>query len=89
MEGARHPAVALQFANVADVNQDDIVAACELDGLLDRHSLDLALGGLAQGLVSGRNGLRHWLVSWNAHAGGLKVAMQADTIGPAKSLEGP
>jgi hypothetical protein len=84
MEGARHPAVALQFTNVADVDQDDIIAACELDGLLYRHRLDLALGGLAQGLVSGRDGLRHWPVSWNAHVGGLKVAMQAGTIGYAE-----
>ena len=51
MEGARHLALALQFADVADIDQHDVVAAGELDGVLGRQGLDLAFGGLAQGFV--------------------------------------
>ena len=59
MEGAGHLALALQFADVADIDQHDVVAAGELDRLLDRQGLDLAFGGLDQGFVAGGDGLRH------------------------------
>jgi len=59
MKGAWHLAIALQFSYVAKIDQHDIVAVCKFDGLFDRQGLDLALRGLAQGLVSSRNGLRH------------------------------
>src|SRR5579885_152225 len=59
MEGARHPALACQFADVADIDQHSIVAAGKLDRRFDRQRLDLAFGGFDQGLIAGGNGLRH------------------------------
>ena len=48
MEGARHLALALQFADVANIDQDHVIAAGKLDRVVGRQRLDLALGGLAQ-----------------------------------------
>ena len=48
MERAGHLAVALQFADVADIDQHDVVAAVQLDRVLDRERFDLALGRLDQ-----------------------------------------
>src|SRR6185503_11918847 len=59
MEGAGHLAVALQFADVADVDEHGVVAAGELDRVLGRQRLDLPLGRLAQRLDAGGDGLRH------------------------------
>jgi len=63
MEGARHPAVALQFANVADVDKHRIVTARKFDRVVHRQGFNLAFRGLAQGLVSSRDVLRHRFVS--------------------------
>ena len=59
MEGARHPALTLQFADVADIDQHGVVAAGELDRLLGGQRLHLAFGRFTQRLVSGGDGLRH------------------------------
>src|SRR5438105_2311910 len=59
MEGARYPPFALQFTDVADIDQHGVLAARELNGLIDRQCLYLALGSFAQGLVSGRDRLWH------------------------------
>src|SRR3954462_7898855 len=48
MEGARDLAVALQFGRIANVDEDDIIAAVQLDGVLDRQILDLAFGRFDQ-----------------------------------------
>ena len=55
MEGAGDLAVALQFADIADIDQHGVIAAGKLDGLLDRQRLDFALGGVDQRLISGRD----------------------------------
>src|ERR1700688_1533652 len=59
MEGAGHLTVALQFADVADIDQHHVVATGELDRLLGRQGLDFAVGGIDQRFVSRRNCLRH------------------------------
>jgi hypothetical protein len=59
MESARHPAIALQFANVTDIYQHCVIAAGKFNGSVDRQCLNLALGGIAQGPVSDCDGLRH------------------------------
>ncbi len=41
------------------IDQHHVVAAGELDRLLGRQGLDLALGGVDQGLYAGGDGLRH------------------------------
>jgi hypothetical protein len=61
MVGTRHPALALQFADVANIDQHGVIATSKFDRLLDRQSLYFALGSLTQGLVSGRDRLRHSL----------------------------
>src|ERR1700741_2420771 len=63
VEGARHLAVALQFADVTEVDQYSIVAARERHGKLHRHRLNFAFGGLPQRLVSRGDGLRHCFIS--------------------------
>ena len=44
MKGARDFAVALQFADVADIDQHDVVLALQLKGLIDRQVFDVAFG---------------------------------------------
>ena len=57
MKGARDAAVAMQFAYIADIDENDVIAAGELHSLFDRQRLDFALSRLAQGLVSDGDGL--------------------------------
>src|SRR5262245_6244020 len=59
MESARHLAFSLQFANVANIHQHCVLVPNELYRFLDRQGLDLSFSGLAQGLVTYRNPLRH------------------------------
>jgi len=47
MESARHPAVALQFANVADVDKHRVVTARKFDRVVYRQGFNLAFRGLA------------------------------------------
>src|SRR6185295_13583865 len=79
MEGAGHAAVAVELANVADVHEHDVAASVQLDGVGRRKRLDLALGGLDQGLDVRGDVLRHGLVSvWLAMvAEGIWSAQQA------------
>ena len=59
MESARHLALALQFAEVADVDQHHVGAVGEFDRLRGRHGFHLTIGGIHEGFVAGSDGLRH------------------------------
>jgi hypothetical protein len=59
MERARHLAVALQLPHVADINQHGVVAAMQLQRVLDRQRFDFALGGLDQRLGADGDRLGH------------------------------
>src|SRR3974390_1578855 len=59
MESARHPPLTLQLADVADIHQYCILTPGELNCLLGWERFNFAFSGFAQGLVSGRNDLRH------------------------------
>src|ERR1051326_658956 len=59
MERARHLAVALQLADVADIDQHGVGAAVELQRFFNRQRFDLALGLLDQRLDTGGDGLGH------------------------------
>src|SRR5690348_6121314 len=59
MEGARHLALAVALAWIAQVDEGHVGAAVQLARLLHAQGLDLALGVGEQRLVSGGNGLRH------------------------------
>jgi uncharacterized membrane protein len=79
MKGARDPAIALEFANIADIDKHGIVAARKLDGLFNRQRLDFAFGGLAQGLISDCDVL-HGLSPSAAHAGRARLRTQAKRL---------
>jgi hypothetical protein len=59
VHGSGHASLALQFADVADVDQDDMVPAGELDRFLDRQRFDFAFGIFDEFLEAGGDGLRH------------------------------
>src|SRR5262245_12099196 len=59
VESAWHLTVSLQFANVANIDQHRVLVPNEVYRFLDRQGLDLSFSGLAQGLVTYRNPLRH------------------------------
>src|SRR5262245_47728395 len=59
VESSRHLTLSLQFANVANIDQHRVLVPNELYRFLDRQGLDLSFSGLAQGLVTCRNPLRH------------------------------
>jgi hypothetical protein len=61
MEGAGHAALALQFADVANVHQHDVGTAVQFQGVVDRKRFDLALGRLNQGLYAEGDVLCHGL----------------------------
>src|ERR1043166_1641460 len=46
VEGAGHAALAVEFADIAQVDEHDVVAAVELERVLDGQVFDLALGGI-------------------------------------------
>src|SRR5262245_41630075 len=48
MEGAGHTALAVELANVAQVDEHDIVAAMQCERRLDRERLDCTLGRFDQ-----------------------------------------
>jgi hypothetical protein len=73
MERTRHPAVALQFANVADIHQNDIAAAVQLDRLFDGKRLYLAFGRIDQRLAAKGDVLgpeRSDILWWQSHCRG-------------------
>src|SRR5215475_13632296 len=47
VEGAWHASIALQLADIANIDQHGVVTARELNGLFDRQSLDFPFRGLA------------------------------------------
>src|SRR5262245_36520384 len=63
MEGARHAAVAVELANVAQVDEHDIVAPMQCERRLDRERLDRALGCLDQSLDMRGDVLWHRLLA--------------------------
>src|SRR6185295_18133959 len=63
MEGAGNAALAVELADVADVDEHGVAARVQLDGVGRRKRLDLAFGGLDQGVDMGGDVLRHGLVS--------------------------
>src|SRR5207253_11009285 len=52
VKGARHAALAIELADVAQVDEHDVVAAVKLERVLDRERFDLALGGVDEGAKS-------------------------------------
>src|SRR5712671_4118047 len=58
-EGARHLALALAFARIADIDEGYVVAAVQPGGLLDAQGLDLALRRVEQRAKSRGDRLRH------------------------------
>ena len=59
MKGAGDSAFALQFANVAQVDESHVIAAVLGDPGFDRQGFDLAFGGFDQSAESGADRLRH------------------------------
>jgi hypothetical protein len=47
MEGAWHASIALQLADIANIDQHGVLTARELNGFFDRQGLDLPFRGLA------------------------------------------
>src|SRR5262249_54333616 len=60
-EGAGNPAVALDLAGIADVDDDDVVVGGELDRVSRADGLDLGIGLVDQRLDAAVNGLGHGL----------------------------
>ena len=58
-EGAGNPAVALDLAGVADVDDDDVLVGGELDGVDRADGLDLGIGLVDQRLDAAVDGLGH------------------------------
>src|SRR5262245_31350098 len=88
MEGAWHASVALQFTDIADVDQHGIVTARELNGLFHGQSLDLPFRGLAQGLVPGRDRLRHCFAPWSTMLAEPRPALKRDCGEVGKGEDG-
>ena len=61
VEGTRNPAFAMQLANVAEVDEDDVVAAVERERVLRGQGFDVAFGGLDQSMDVRGDLLRHGL----------------------------
>jgi hypothetical protein len=59
MERARHAPVARELANIAQVDENDIVSAVQRNRRGGGERLDLALGGRHQLVDMGRDVLRH------------------------------
>ena len=79
VEGPGNAALALQLADVAQVDEHDVVAAVQLQRLLDRQRLDLALRRRHERVDSGGDGLRHvpvrvWRASWQRPGSGQAAA---------------
>ena len=55
MESTGNPAFTLEFANIADIDENDIVAAVQRQGLLDGQGLDRPLRRLDQRSMAGDN----------------------------------
>jgi hypothetical protein len=62
VESTRHPAFAMELANVAQVDEDDVVTAVERERVLRGQGFDDAFGGLDQPLDVCRDVLRHGLL---------------------------
>src|SRR4051812_42221336 len=62
-EGARHLALPLALARIAQVDEGDVVAAVKLARLLDTERLDIALGLIEHLAIAFGDGLRHRPVS--------------------------
>src|SRR6476620_7402491 len=62
MEGARHPALAMELADVAQIDEDDVVAAMERERIMRGQGLDDALGRFDQGLDVDGDVLWHGLL---------------------------
>ncbi len=60
-ERAGNSSLALDLAGVADVDDDDIVALRDLDGVGCADGFDLGIGFLDQGFDTAVDGLGHWL----------------------------
>ena len=81
MEGTRHAAVPVQLADVPDVDENDVGAAVQPTGLLDRQRFDLAFSSLDQILDMNRDILWHrrfpidprW---WQSLRGPRKIAIR-------------
>ena len=83
MESAWYTPLALQFANVPDIDKHGVISADQFNGLLDRQGLDFPLGRLAQGLVTDGDCLRHSRSPCDDHAGRALRRTQADRLKPA------
>ena len=59
MKCPRHAPVAFQLPDVADVDEDHVVAPMQLHRFLGGHPLDLPLGGFDEGAVAKCDLLRH------------------------------
>jgi hypothetical protein len=59
VKGARNAAFAPQLANVAQIDESDVIATMLRDCFFDRQGLDLAFGGVDQSAKSRGNFLRH------------------------------
>jgi hypothetical protein len=70
MKGAGHAALALELADVTDIDESHIVASMQRDGVFDRERLDLAFGGIDERAKPGGDFLRHQIVSRNRIASG-------------------
>src|SRR6202022_29561 len=68
-ERAGNPAVALDLAGIADIDDHDIVALRGLDGVRRAHGFDLRIGLVEQGLDTAVNGLWHFIVLSTRHSG--------------------
>jgi hypothetical protein len=61
VEGPWNPALAMELANVAQVDEDDVVAAVERERVLRGQGFDDAFGGLDQSMDVRGDLLRHGL----------------------------
>jgi hypothetical protein len=59
MKRAGHAALVVEFADVAHINEGDVIAPVQSKGVLDRQSLDLALGVVDERAIPVLDLLRH------------------------------
>ena len=89
MKRAGHAALAVEFADVAHIDEGDVSAPVQSKGVLDRQSLDLALGvvderTIADGLIFGQAwGCPSRYLPTKLGENGLRVAPAHTTGGDA------
>src|SRR5262249_60056851 len=80
MEGAGHATLAVELANIAQVDEHDVVAAMQCERLLDRESLDCALGRRDQRVDMGGDVLRHRLLASYQRPAGMGAGNSEELI---------